>query len=164
MAGSRRYRKPLVSFEFGTRIYAPTAAEPRYRVVAPGVDGVRVSQKFTTEDAARRRARELEKLQSSSSITPGRLPAPSTVGGLIDRYVASLASRSTRRRRPDVARALQPERRGPGPGGRVHPALVAADRRGVQPDVQGARRGRTPGLGARHATQAPLRSALGRAL
>ncbi|MCZ7629653.1 MAG: hypothetical protein M5U19_11645 [Microthrixaceae bacterium] len=52
MAGSRRYRKPLVSFEFGTRIYAPTAAEPRYRVVAPGVDGVRVSQKFTTEDAA----------------------------------------------------------------------------------------------------------------
>jgi len=96
MAGSRRYRKPLVSFEFGTRIYAPTGAEPRYRVVAPGVDGVRVSQKFTTEDAARRRARELEKLQSSSSITPGRLPAPSTVGGLIDRYVASLGSRSTR--------------------------------------------------------------------
>ncbi len=58
MAGSRRYRKPLVSFEFGTRIYAPTAAEPRYRVVSPGVDGVRVSQKFTTEDAARSRARD----------------------------------------------------------------------------------------------------------
>ena len=96
MAGSRRYRKPLVSFEFGTRIYAPTTAEPRYRVVSPGVDGVRVSQKFTTEDAARSRARELEKLQSSSSMTPGRLPAPSNVGGLIDRYVASLGSRSTR--------------------------------------------------------------------
>ena len=91
MAGSRRYRKPLVSFEFGTRIYAPTAAEPRYRVVAR-VDAVRVSQKFTTEDAARRRARELEKLQSSSSIAPGRLPAPSTVGGLIVRYIASLGS------------------------------------------------------------------------
>ena len=96
MAGSRRYRKPLVSFEFGTRIYAPTTAEPRYRVVAPGDDSVRVSQKFTTEDAARSRARELEKLQSSSSMTPGRLPAPSNVGGLIDRYVASLGSRSTR--------------------------------------------------------------------
>ena len=96
MAASRRYRRPLVSFEFGTRIYAPTDAEPRYRVVAPGVDGARVSQKFSTEDAARRRARELEKLQSSSAIAPGRLPAPSTVGGLIDRYVASLGSRSTR--------------------------------------------------------------------
>ncbi len=96
MAGSRRYRKPLVSFEFGTRIYAPTAAEPRYRVVAPGVDGTRVSQKFTTEDDARRRARELEKLHSSAAITPGRLPAPTTVGGLIDRYLASLGSRSTR--------------------------------------------------------------------
>lgn len=95
MAGSRRYRKPLVSFEFGTRIYGPTEAEPRYRVVAPGVDGVRVGQKLTTEDAARRRARELEKIQSVST-TPGRLAAPSTVGGLIDRYVASLGSRSTR--------------------------------------------------------------------
>jgi integrase len=96
MAGSRRYRKPLVSFEFGTRIYAPTEAEPRFRVVAPGVDGVRVGQKFGTEDAARRRARELETLQSSSAIAPGRSPAPSTVGGLIDRYVVSLGSRSTR--------------------------------------------------------------------
>ena len=96
MAGSRRYRKPLVSFEFGTRIYAPTSAEPRYRVVTPGVDGVRVSQKFTTEEDARRRARELDKLQSSAAITPGRLPTPSTVGGLIDRYFASLGSRSIR--------------------------------------------------------------------
>lgn len=96
MAGCRRYRKPLVSFEFGTRIYAPTDAEPRYRVVAPGVDGVRVSQQFTAEEDARRRARELDKLQSSAAVTPSRLPAPSTVGGLTDRYVASLGSRSTR--------------------------------------------------------------------
>ncbi|MEI2640049.1 MAG: hypothetical protein V9F03_13785 [Microthrixaceae bacterium] len=50
MTGSRRYRKPLVSFEFGTRIYAPTDGEPRYQAVAPGVDGVQVSQKFTTEE------------------------------------------------------------------------------------------------------------------
>ncbi|MEZ5309185.1 MAG: tyrosine-type recombinase/integrase [Microthrixaceae bacterium] len=55
MTGSRRYRKPLVSFEFGTRIYAPTDGEPRYQAVAPGVDGVQVSQKFTTEEDARRR-------------------------------------------------------------------------------------------------------------
>lgn len=96
MVGSHRYRKPPVSFAFGTRIYAPTTAEPRYRVVAPGVDGVRVSQRFTTEDAARRRACELDKLQSSATITRGHLPAPWTVGGLIDRYVASLGSRSTR--------------------------------------------------------------------
>lgn len=41
MAGSRRYRKPLVSFELGTRVYAPTEAEPRYRVVARTPDGVR---------------------------------------------------------------------------------------------------------------------------
>jgi integrase len=96
MAGARRYRKqPLVSFEFGTRIYAPTDAEPRYRVVARGIDGVRVSQKFSAESAARHRARELEKTRAAVS-SPSHLPAPSTVDGLIDRYLASLGSRSTR--------------------------------------------------------------------
>jgi integrase len=95
MAGSRRYRKPLVSFEFGTRIYAPTASENRFRVLAPPVNGTRTNERFVTEDEARRRARELEKIQSAAR-TPSRLPAPTTVGGLIDRYVASLGSRSTR--------------------------------------------------------------------
>jgi integrase len=96
MAGNRRYRKPLVSFEFGTRIYGPTDAEPRYRVVTRTIDGGRVSHKFATEDEARLRARELEKLLSTAVTFPGRSHAPATVGGLIDRYVASLGSHSTR--------------------------------------------------------------------
>lgn len=38
MAGYRR-RKPLVSYEYGTRIYAPSEGEARYRVVATDADG-----------------------------------------------------------------------------------------------------------------------------
>jgi integrase len=95
MAGNRR-RKPLVSYEFGTRIYAPSEGEPRFRVVATDADGRRVFHKYTSEDAARRRARELETRLASSVILPGRANAPATVGGLIDRYLASLSSRSTR--------------------------------------------------------------------
>jgi hypothetical protein len=34
-------KKPLAVFENGTRIYAPTASESRYRVVAPTIDGRR---------------------------------------------------------------------------------------------------------------------------
>ncbi len=95
MAGHRR-RKPLVSYEFGTRIYAPSAGETRYRVVTTDPDGHRVFYKFSTEDAARRRARELEGRLSSSVLLPGRANAPTTVGQLIDRYLRSLSSRSTR--------------------------------------------------------------------
>jgi integrase len=96
MAGSRRYRKPLVSFEFGTRIYAPTEAEPRYRVVARTSDGGRVSTNVVTEADARLKARELEKQLAAAVVLPGRSNAPATVGGLIDRYVAALDSRSVR--------------------------------------------------------------------
>jgi hypothetical protein len=95
MAGYRR-RKPLVSYEYGTRIYAPSEGEARYRVVTTDADGRRVFHKFTTEDAARQRARELETRLASSVILPGRATAPSTVGQLIDRYLASLSFRSTR--------------------------------------------------------------------
>ena len=95
MAGNRR-RKPLVSYEFGTRIYAPSEGEPRYRVVTTDVDGQRVFAKFSSEEAARLRARELEARLASSVILPGRANAPATVGQLIDRYVVSLSSRSTR--------------------------------------------------------------------
>ncbi len=48
MAGYRR-RKPLVSFEYGTRIHAPSEGERRFRVVATDSDGQRVFAKFTTE-------------------------------------------------------------------------------------------------------------------
>ena len=95
MAGTRR-RKPLVSYEFGTRIYAPSEGEPRYRVVTTDVDGQRVFAKFSSEEAARQRARELEARLASSVILPGRANAPATVGQLIDRYLVSLSSRSTR--------------------------------------------------------------------
>lgn len=96
MAGSRRYRKPLVSYEFGTRIYAPSEGETRYRIVTTDADGRRVFQKLSTEEAARRRAREAEATLASSIRMPGRAHAPATVGKLIDGYLASLGSRSTR--------------------------------------------------------------------
>ena len=35
-------KKPLAMFEGGTRIYAPSRGEPRYRVVATDADGNRV--------------------------------------------------------------------------------------------------------------------------
>ena len=95
MAGYRR-RKPLVSYEYGTRIYAPSDAEARYRVVATDADGQRVFAKFSSEDAARQRAREIESRLASSVLLPGRANAPTKVGGLIDRYLVSLSSRSTR--------------------------------------------------------------------
>lgn len=95
MAGNRR-RKPLVSYEFGTRIYAPSEGESRYRVVATDADGKRAFYKYSSEDAARQRARELEARLASSVILPGRANAPTTVGGLIDRYLVSLSWRSTR--------------------------------------------------------------------
>ncbi len=97
MAGpTRRYRKPLVSFEYGTRIYAPSPNETRYRVVATDADGQRVQQRVATEDEAREFARRFEAMIASAAVISGRLDAPTTVGGLIDRYVASLGSRSTR--------------------------------------------------------------------
>lgn len=95
MAGNRR-RKPLVSYEFGTRIYAPSEGEPRYRVVTTDADGRRVFAKFSSEESARQRARELEARLASSVILPGRANAPATVGQLIDRYLVGLSSRSTR--------------------------------------------------------------------
>ena len=49
---SRRYRKPIVTFEHGTRIYAPSEGEPRYRLIAKDADGARVFQKFRTEEEA----------------------------------------------------------------------------------------------------------------
>lgn len=94
----RVYKKPIASFEYGTRVYAPSDSETRYRVIARDSAGKRLFRGFTDEESARKFAREVEASLASSITMPGRLAAPVTVGQLIDRYVASLASRSTRYR------------------------------------------------------------------
>lgn len=95
MSTARR-RKPLATFEYGTRVYAPSEGEARYRVVATGADGRRTYFKTTSEKVARERARDIESRLASSIALPGRANAPITVGHLIDRYLLSLESRSTR--------------------------------------------------------------------
>lgn len=92
----RVYKKPIASFEYGTRLYAPYEGDIRYRVIVRDTDGQRVFRRFRDEASARQYAREVEASLASSIIMPGRLEAPVTVGQLIDRYVAGLASRSTR--------------------------------------------------------------------
>jgi integrase len=93
---TNRRRKPLATFEYGTRVYAPSEGEARYRVVATGADGRRTYFKTTSEKVARERARDIETRLASSVALPGRANAPITVGHLIDRYLLSLESRSTR--------------------------------------------------------------------
>jgi hypothetical protein len=55
----RSYRKkPLAQLEHGTRIYAPSAGEDRYRVVATDpVSSERIFVKCRTEEQARAKAR-----------------------------------------------------------------------------------------------------------
>lgn len=96
MPGRRRYRKPLVTFEFGTRIYAPSEGEHRYRIIAKDPSGGRIFQKVASEDEARTRARQLEAMLASSVTRPNRGSAPTTVTQLAGLYVARLGSRSTR--------------------------------------------------------------------
>lgn len=96
MSDRRRYRKPLVTFEFGTRIYAPSEAERRYRIISKNPSGGRIFQKFASEDEARARARQLEAMLAASVILPSRGSAPTTVAQLSELYAASLGSRSTR--------------------------------------------------------------------
>lgn len=97
---SSRYRKkPLAQLEHGTRIYAPSAGEARYRVV--GTDpttGGRVFVKCPTEDTARQKAREYEELISQGAPIP--LPGeegPRTVERLaasyVDQHLAGLSLR-----------------------------------------------------------------------
>lgn len=92
----RRYSKPIATFEHGTRVYAPSEAMPDYRVIAKDPAGKRIFHRLPTEEEARRRARDVEATLASARIMPGRLRAPATVDQLIDRYLASLGSRSTR--------------------------------------------------------------------
>ena len=54
---SRYRKKPLAQFEHGTRIYAPTANEPRYRVVATDpTNDERIFVKCPSEEHARAKA------------------------------------------------------------------------------------------------------------
>jgi integrase len=58
---SQYRRRPLAQFEHGTRLYAPSAGETRFRVVSTDpVSGERIFAKFSDEERARAKARELE--------------------------------------------------------------------------------------------------------
>jgi integrase len=92
----RQYAKPIATFEHGTKVYGPSAGEPRYRVISKDPAGKRVFARFLTEDDARDYARAVECALETTVCVPGRLGAPTTVGHLIDRYLASLGSRSIR--------------------------------------------------------------------
>lgn len=94
-------KKPLAQFEHGTRIYAPSDSETRYRVM--GTDPRsrrRFSTKATNESEARDRAREIEEriaaLASVHALTDERTR---TVRLLADRYTSDhLATLSLRYR------------------------------------------------------------------
>ena len=67
-------KKPLAQLECGTRIYAPSAGQPRYRVVAVDpVSGERIFVKCRTEEAAP----EPRPVSSSSSSPSPRSSATS---------------------------------------------------------------------------------------
>jgi hypothetical protein len=66
----RHRKKPLSQLEHGTRIYAPSPAEARYRVVATdAVSGERIFVKCRTEEAACAQARELEGFIAQPSVS-----------------------------------------------------------------------------------------------
>jgi len=85
-------KKPFAQFEHGTRIYAPSGRDPRYRVVASDPSsGKRIFVKCKTEEAARAKARELE--QFIAQAAPIRDEhGPRTVARLADRYLADHAA------------------------------------------------------------------------
>lgn len=96
MASPRRYSKPIATFEYGTRIYAPSAKEIRFRIVSTDIEGRRIQERVYSETDARQLARDLETRLARAGAQRGRVGAPATVGHLIDRYLASLGSRSVR--------------------------------------------------------------------
>ena len=98
---SRYRKKPLAQLEHGTRIYSPSAGEPRHRVVSTDpTSGGRVFAKCPTEEAARQKAREFEHLVAQGAPIP--LPGeegPRTVERLAASYVGEhLAGLSLRYR------------------------------------------------------------------
>jgi hypothetical protein len=85
----RHRKKPLSQLEHGTRIYAPSPAEARYRVVATdAVSGERIFVKCRTEEAACAQARELEGfIAQTAPIRDPHDAGPRTVERLAARYV-----------------------------------------------------------------------------
>lgn len=99
MEATRTYRKkPLATFGFGTKLYAPSERESRYRVVGRDISGERLFFKFDSETDARIKARELESYLGSATPVCGSADEPRTVAALSVRYLAHLAGRSTRNR------------------------------------------------------------------
>ena len=93
--GPQRYRKkPFAVFEHGTRIYAPSAGEDRFRVVATDAAGGRVSYKFRIEPEARAKAREIESFLAAQVPLRARPDQPRTVGTLGAAYLGHLEGRS----------------------------------------------------------------------
>lgn len=85
-----KYRKkPLAQLEHGTRIYAPSDAESRYRVVATDpTTGRRFSTKAHDEATARERAREIEeRLSRATPVHDIKEERQRTVLLLATRYV-----------------------------------------------------------------------------
>ena len=95
--GPRRYRKkPLAVFEHGTRIHAPSHGEDCYRVIATDGAGRRLFHKFSREEDARGKARELEAYLASNMPLHRRRDGGCTVRALASLYMAHLAGKSTR--------------------------------------------------------------------
>ncbi len=94
----RTYRKkPFAVFEHGTRIYAPSRGESRYRVVSTDGGGHRVFCKLASEEAARAKAREIE--VHLARRAPLRPPTGHrTVAALAEGYLEHLGGRSVRYR------------------------------------------------------------------
>lgn len=99
MEATRTYRKkPLATFEHGTKLYSPSDGERRYRVVGRDVTGERLYFKFDRESVARAKARELESYFGTGTPVRGTANEPRTVAALAARYLIHLAGRSTRYR------------------------------------------------------------------
>jgi integrase len=85
-----RYRKkPLAQLEYGTRIYAPTANDRRFRIVTTDpLTRQRVFLTSTSEEQARAKARELELfIAQAAPIREPKESGPRTVGRLAQRYI-----------------------------------------------------------------------------
>ena len=76
---SRYRKKPLAQFEHGTRIYAPSSGELRFRVVArDSSSGERAFAKLATEEEARILSRAADQSPKTRSVSmPSAQAAPS---------------------------------------------------------------------------------------
>jgi hypothetical protein len=131
-------KKPLAQLEHGTRIYAPSAGESRYRVVANDpVSGERIFAKCRTEEQARSKARELEQFIAQcapSAIPPTRAPVQWSVSPTATSMITcrgcrcgSGKSRPTCRSPANSTASTARPRRGTSSGsvGSTHPARGA---------------------------------------